>query len=355
MSDNFLEDDQSGAPVETQINPKPAEKTKTNPANKTEKQGPITKVNPEPVVETSVREIKRKTGSRLPAELPVSERAAPPITRRKFAIYNLIAFDNVFDGRADPPFNRIEPQPYELVSTYVFYDPFEEVITNRQKVLQFTTGVERFSYTDAKGQNQHDVRNKFGVPEFPNGVAVCDTEKNYLQYLWYELHPRLEGGKYQDKTKQAWFRRVDTQHSNPYLKVVDRNLKLSAEQMIVRMSVEQRRNLAAALNIPTTLSAVDMEIHLREFATMNRVNAERVMFTAPDQKATIKLKIAESVEAGILDFHEDLKVWMFSSDVDPLLTVLEGQDPLDDLAAFFAKDGINDYKEVLKQLDHFKS
>ncbi len=352
QGDKFLDDDAQASEFKI---PEPAKTSSKAPKEgKTKEQGPVTKINDDPPVETSVRKIRRKTGSRLPANLPVSEKAAPPITRRKYAMYKLIAFDNAYDARVDPPYNKIEAQPYELVNRYIFYDPFEEVITDRQKVLEFTVGVEAYTYVDQQQKTQQGTRPKYGIPRFTAGTVIVDTEKEYLQFLWYELHPRLEGGRFQDVTKKAWFRRVDTQHANPYLKVVEMNLIDAAGDVIKRMPNDQRKGLAAALNIPIRAGAVELEIDLREFARKNKENAERIMFTAPDKKISMKVKIAEAVENGILEYHEDLGQWMFSSDIDPLHVVLDSKDPLDDLADYFAGKGEDDYKEVIKQLERFK-
>lgn len=308
---------------------------------------------PPPPAPVSVRPMKSRNTRELPDDLPVSRRLAPPLTRRKHAHYKLVRAGGI-DGRIQEEWlRRIEIQPFQMVSSYTLYDPFEENISRRNKLIKFVSGVEQYTYTNpGTGLEEKGVRPKVVNPEFVNGSVLVEIEKNYLQYLWFELHPRNESNKRRDMSKPPLFKRVDLDYVNPYLQVIKMNLRGDADNYVRGLSHQKRVALAAALNVPTTHSPGDLELILRR---MGQEDPERVMFTGPDPKMAIRLRIHEALQNDILEFHADTLQWMFSSDSEQLHLVLEGKDPVDDLAQYLASDkGKKDYEEIVRQLDYYK-
>jgi len=358
-NEDFLggESSEKPAPVTRPSSNRPSANKENKPSIKTPEKPQllveeVQEDEPAPQV-TAPRPMKSRVIRMLPDDLPVSKRMAPPLTRRKHAHYKLLRAGGT-DGRIQEEWlRRIEVQPFEMTPRYTVYDPFEENITRRNKVLEFIDGTETYTFhNQAIGRDEQRVANKVVNPVFINGTILIDIEKHYLQFLWFELHPRNESNKRRDTSKPAIFKRVDLEHVNPYLQVVKMNLKGDADNYVRHMSHQKRVALATALNIPTTYSPGDLELILRRMA---QDDPEKVMFTAPDAKGAIKLRIHEALQNDILEFHQDTLQWMFSSDNEQLHLVLEGKDPVDDLAQYLQSDrGKKDYEDIQQQLDYYK-
>lgn len=324
---------------------KPADKKQADkkpPENKKEN----LKTQPAPPVRNRARR-------ELPDDLPVSRRMAPPLTRRKFAQYRQVGADGV-DGRVSEQWLRkIEPQPFEMAPSYMVYDPFEEDITRRNKLLEFVDGTETYTFLNpASGKEEKRVKAKVVNPAFRNGTILIDIEKHYLQFLWMELHPRNESNKRRDTQKRPLFRRVDLDHANPFLEVIRMNLAGDADNYVRSMNHTRRVSLAAGLNIPTANTPPgDLELILRRLA---KQDPERVLFTAPDSTGGMRMRIHQAVQNDILEFHDDTQQWFFTSDKEPLHLVLAGKEPVTDLISYLQSDrGKKDYDEMQQQLDYY--
>jgi len=299
-----------------------------------------------------VKDLRKRERREIKFEnLPVSSRIAPPLRRKgEVAVYKLIQFDNAVDNRIMDGPKKIEPQPFELVPHYKFYDEGEEDLGKRNKVLRFVDGTETYTFDNKEtGRPEVRVREKIGIPSFNNGTMLLEVEKDYLKFLWMELHPRLENGKYRDITKPAIFRRVEMEYRNPYLQIAKMNLERDADNYVSSMNHQQRVALAAALAVPVMGQPGDLELALRMLA---KQNPERVLFTSTTGKEPVKLRIYEALQHDLIEYMPDLLQWRFTNETGSFHTVLVNKDPVDDLAAYLiTDDGSEDRKELLSQLE----
>lgn len=308
-----------------------------------------------PEAEKAIRSVMGgRFNKKLPAkDLPVSVRLAPPITKRQYAMYKLVQYENAKDGRVmEEKYARIEPQPSELQPHYTIDDPFEEDFTKRTKILSYVDGTERYTFTNPMtGQLQEGIRPKVISPQFINGGLLLDIKKNYLKYLWLELHPRNASNKRRDMNKPPKFRRVDLDHANPYLEVARLDLQYEAEKMVKFLTIDKLKGLAVALKLPYDMPQQALITMLRKRA---RETPEQVLYTAPDKKEAVKLSILEGLQQDILDYQADTLQWFFGDSTEPLFQVLIGKDPIDDLADYLLKSDQEALDELRKQLEYFR-
>ena len=359
ISDDFLND--TAAPGTA--TPPPAAPatltTSTTKASEKAKSPEKTKAPEKP--QPRVLKVYHRFGSeKVPANLPVSTQMCPPITKRKFAIYELLNYKNAKgerarDMRVIEGDSQIEPQPYELSPVYTIYDRFETDLANRDKIIQFIDGTEQYMFENPMtGNKEPRVRAKVVTPFFSNGQKIVDVEAKYMQYLWWELHPRNQSNKFHDKRKKPIFRRVDLDHVNPATELAKYTLRTQAHLRIDKMLDTQKLiGLATALKIPAGMPPSDLRLELHRLVDRD---AEKVLYAEGDPTATTRLDIHKAMDMGIIDYVPDVQQFFFTNDQErPLHTVLMGKDPVDDLATFLGSEqGEDAYKEMVDILNYWK-
>lgn len=341
-TDEFLNGAQPAATPPAKTPPPTTAPTKTAPAPK----APEPKRNPSRAF--------ARVGRLNPESLPVSLRMAPPITRRKHAVYELIGVKNKIDHRVIQGPNKIDPQIYELSPTYHIYDQYDENIANRNKIITYSEGMENYTYNDpVTGRPEARLRAKIVSPFFSNAQKIVDIEANYLQYLWWELHPRNASNKFYDNKKRPIFKRTDLDFTNPNTELVRIQLRQDAHEMINKSDHTKLVGLATALNMPTFLPPLELRLQLHHLAD-SKGGAEKILYSEPDNKATVKLSVIKAMDIGVLDYAADVQQFFLGTDTnDPLYVVVSGKDPIDDVTTFFLGKGQDAYQSMLDQVNHW--
>lgn len=295
------------------------------------------------------RALRIKTHEKLYASLDLSPRYIPPITRKRSAIYQLYEYKSKRDNRLVGIDAIVDPYPIELVPTYTFTDLDEQDLTKREKTMTYWDGTESKTIEDPlTGQSRIVSVPKPGTPRIIGGQVVVNIFSKYNWFVWWELHPRNASNKWRDKSQTPLFERIDTKHEGAHVQNILHNMKFEAERYVLGISHDKRINLASALTNPTIntkdVNPQDLLLTLRLRA---RNNPEEILFTAPDNMATIKVSIVHALDLGILTFLDETECYYFADESVPFFRVLVNNDPLESLAEFLSsEEGKSDLEAI---------
>lgn len=173
----------------------------------------------------------------LRKELEERVRSFGKRVRYKFDISHENPDPEKYNGKILWPFQyTLDPTQFRIT------DPHEKrTDESKSKLIALVTG------TDDKG-----VPNKFKkIRVFSReiGVKMFETEENIEDFnavMYLELHPKLNGGKFQDKTKQPVFSRIDEKREAATKRQV-RGAKAIALGVATQMSEKEVYDFAAAM------------------------------------------------------------------------------------------------------------
>ncbi len=290
-----------------------------------------------------------------PVSIDISEKMLPPITRKKIATYEVLAF-----AKKDPLIveggNEIAPAPVILPGRYSIYDPFERDLANSIKVVQNVVGKERRDFQNPiTGKMESQMTDNIEDIIMENGFYTVNMETEYSKYVFMELHPMNETCKWRQSSKvAAVFRRSDFQQHSSISRQFEMDLAMDAERLVKDMTPEEIINLTAAFNMPTMGRAIhEMRYDLRVLA---RQDPKKVMFQRKDEFATIRINVKDAMDWGLLEYVPEKMQYYFAGDMHtPMHQVLVGADPQESLAEFcLSTDGVDVYEQILELLSFWK-
>jgi len=279
----------------------------------------------------------------------LSSQMLPPITRKKFAIYEIIN-----KGHVDPLTN----QPSEnvgliLPGSYVVYDPFDTDVLRRHKTLKNVT---RFETVVIAGQNV--AKEVVEDIEFPDGIKNVAIEKDYAMYILLENHPLNESNRFRNKSMAAAFRRIDiNKRAWGEGTMANMDLAFEAERAVVDMrNADEIIGYAHAAGIPTLGRSTDngdnsIKKDLRIYARKNPKDFFRL---SKDTYAAIKVSVLDAIDLGLIEYVVDKRAWEFSTDGEEIGRHLPGEEPNDALIKLFKKKEYREkYEKLQNQLNYW--
>jgi hypothetical protein len=285
---------------------------------------------------------------KMQTSIGLSRQYLPPITKRRQAIYQLLNTGR--DSRLRPE-DQVgsEAIPYDMVPTYQMYDQFDSDVNNRDKVLTYSEG-KQLVYVDnpGTGRKEQITREKLGEPHFTNGQVIVDTIKDYTRYVWWELHPRNASNKWRDKSKPAIFKRVDIERSSPHVQMMQMDLKMDAEQYVIKLDLKELINLAAAMTNPTINVNMPSQQLRYEMRMRAQEDPEGVMFKAPDKIASIKLSIMHGMDMGII-FYEPSTETYFNGEDEEMFVVPVDNNPTESFAKFLSSEQGKESRDYISE------
>ncbi len=289
-----------------------------------------------------------------PVSIDISEKMLPPITRKKIATYEVLAFT-----RKDPLVKEgdatIDPAPVILPGRYSIFDPFERDLANSMKVIQNVVGKERIDVRNPiTGKMESQMVDNIQDIIMENGFLTVNMETEYSKYVFMELHPMNETCKWRQSTQGAVFRRQDFQYQSHVSRMFDMDLAMDAEKLIMNMEKDQILGMAAAFEMQT----VGRQIHeLRyDLRIMARQDPKKIMFQRGDNFAAVRINVKDAMDWGLLDFVPEHNSYFFAADMNhPIHVVPVGQDPQESLAQFcLTEEGDQAYIEIENLLSFWK-
>lgn len=290
-----------------------------------------------------------------PVSIDISEQMLPPITRKKIATYEVLAFAKkdplVISGDAE-----IAAAPVILPGRYSIYDPYEKDLAKTYKVIQNVTSKERTDFQNPiTGKMESQMTDKIEEVIMENGFMTVNMETQYSLYVFMELHPMNQTCKWNRGNQQAKvFRRADFQYQSTVSRQFEMDLAMDAEKLVRDMDKDEVINLAAAFDIPTQGRPVhDLRYDLRMMA---RQDPKKVMFQKGDEYATIGINISDAIQWGLLEYEPSKMSYYFSSDMNnPIHKVTVGEDPQVSLAEFcLSEEGKQAYAYIEELLSFWK-
>lgn len=290
-----------------------------------------------------------------PVSIDISEQMLPPITRKKIATYEVLAF-----AKKDPLIifgdSEIAPAPVILPGRYSLYDPFEKDLANTVKIIQNVVGKERKDWQNpVTGKMESQMHDNVADVIMENGFLTVNMETEYAKYVFMELHPMNQTCKWNRSNQQAKvFRRADFQYQSTVSRQFEMDLALDAEKLVKDLDIQEVINLAAAFDIPTQGRPInDLRYDLR---IMARQDPKKVMFQKGDALATIGINVSDAIQWGLLEYDPNKMSYYFSSDMNNAIhTVTVGEDPQVSLAEFcLSEEGQEAYGFIESLLSFWK-
>jgi hypothetical protein len=294
----------------------------------------------------------REDGKRLkniPIQLQgLSSQMLPPITKRKVARYEVIGTNQV-----DPLTGEyIIAPPCIIPGTFTIYDPFDQDVLKRHKLLKNVTRTE-LVLRDGKQVVEEYVEDI----TLENGWKDVAIEKNYLQYVLLELHPLNASNKWRSSSGQAAaFRRVDIDRRAWAETQAGMDLAFEAESVVVALrKPDEIIEYAHAAGIPTAGRNLDgqdsVKYDLRKFA---RKHPRDFFKLNKSNESAIKIAVIDAIQIGLIDYEVDKRAWFFSTDGERIGSHLPGEEPTEALIKLFKKEDYRKHYEVLQsQLNYW--
>lgn len=263
---------------------------------------------------------------RVPATLGLSSQMLPPLTKKTFASYELCGF---FDTQGKKKLDRrivdgpqeVDAPDYQLVDNYDIYDRFEQDLAKTNKTLNFEKGVIQKMPITKESKMLMEI-NKIS-PIFRTGQLRVEIERQYCQYVWLELHPFNETGKFRDKQKPPIFRRTDLLIKSSHSEILRMDLQQAAYLYVRKLDKTALVALASAMTNPTISVTGTTENDIRQALLLrSRSNPEEVMYSSPDKTNACVLDILNAMDWGILDFDATHNSYSFTNLPDETVYVV---------------------------------
>lgn len=291
---------------------------------------------------------------KLYTSLGISRKLIPPLTRKRVAIYQLLYKGKRDKRMIDPMDQIVDPQPYQMVPNYTIIDTGESNLSLREKTMTYHEGGTETIYREdpiTKRQIPMSIP-KVGSPEFINGQVTVNIYNEFQKFVWWELHPRNASNKRRDFGKEPIFERVDTKFESSHVQMIKMDLALDAERYILKLKEDKLMNLAGAMTNPT----VNPNINPQELRLVMRMrakaNPEEILYSAPDQSASVKVAVIHAIDLGILTYLPEYNAYYYNDEEEPLHTVLEGTNPFEDLTGYLSSSkGEEDLNRIKRDLD----
>jgi len=289
-----------------------------------------------------------------PVSINISEQLLPPITRRKIAIYEVLAFAK-FDPLIKEGGAEIAPAPVILPGRYSINDPFEKDLANTVKVIQNVVGKERVDFQNPiTGKMESQMVDNIQEIIMENGYLTVNMETEYHKYLFMELHPMNATCKWNRGGMAKVFRRSDFQYQTSISRQFELDLAMDAERLVKDMPKDEVINLAAAFEIPTMGRPIhELRYDLRVLA---RQDPKKLMFQRQDKFATVRINVTDAINWGLIEYVPEKLSYFFCADMNNAFhQVLVGQDPQESLAEFcLSEEGAEPYSEIENLLSFWK-
>lgn len=315
---------------------------------------PIAQVRtPSATQPTKIRDFRARRiaeNEKLYQSLGISKKYAPPLTRKRSAIYQLVNFKGTVDNRLTDKDKYVDPPYWGLVPSYTFVDYEESDLTRREKTMTYYEGGAEVVYIDDPVTKKKVPQSipKIGTPELIQGQAVVSIYGAYGRYAWWELHPQNASNKWRNKSMSPIFERIDTKYESPHVANIKQDLKVDATKYVLDMKPNELMNLAAALTNPT----VNTNVNPEELKLALRMRAwdrpDEILYTAPNNQGASKVAIIHALDLGILTFVPEHESYYYGQDEIPLYTVPTGNSPFESLVKFLSGEKASAELEQIK-------
>jgi hypothetical protein len=274
----------------------------------------------------------------------LSQDMLPPVTKRKLAVYQIINTnrkDPLLIGNATGD----DVLPYDVVipGTYMIYDPYENDLTQRDKMIRNVTrpGIE---IKDGK-QIQTEVVEDIIMHK---GLLEVNQETQYSLYILMELHPLNGSNRRRNRSIIPVFERIDMKFKSVAGLDAFEDLSEDASRTVKDLPLEKVMGYAAALNIATAgVSPNDVKYALRMFAKQKPLEFFKL---SPGSSHMVKINFLDAVELGFVEYVMN-KGYRFSNTDKCFFTPAVGEEPVGACVKYLSSEkGVENYEKILNYL-----
>lgn len=296
--------------------------------------------------EVGNRHSERKYPSKRKVTSELSAQVLPPVTKRKLATYQVInAYrkDPLLIG--NPTGDDILPFDVIIPGTYMFYDPFEEDLAKKQKMIRNVTrpGIEIIDGKQVQTEVVEDII-------MSKGFLEVNMETNYPLYVLMELHPLNGSNKRRPKNGSVpVFERTDLKYKSTASQDAQLDLSDQASKEVLALPFEQVVALAATLKLPTSgIQPGEIRLALRIFARENPIPYFKLN---PDSSQMVKINFLDALELGFVDYDQNVKGYYFSTESKPFFTHTVDEEPVSATVKHLnSPKGRKDYERIQNYL-----
>jgi len=194
-----------------------------------------------------------------------------------------------------------------------------------------------------------DAVDEEGIPNRFKKIRLKGTQKGILELKleegnedWYtcmylEMHPKLQDGIFQDKTKTPMFRRIDEMKVATEAKK-ERSARLKALNVAQGMSDKEVLNFCDAMSWDSTEDVLILRNKVEELADINpEFFNDLVAGKTIQYRSTIK----QAMDKKVIEFDpvEHKFVWESNKQVIAILSPVAGKNAVDKMAEFLMAGG----------------
>lgn len=277
---------------------------------------------------TVIDEDGNKQRKKRPNSFGLSDEVLPPYTKKSIAIYQAIGVDAIDPLTGD----KVLPTDIIIPGKYRFYDKFEKDPNNKNKIIKNITGTET---TIVGGKEVLTERVEDIIMN--NGVLAVPVESQYPLYVLMERHVLNGSNRFRPRDITPIFIRLDVMFKSPATINAEMDLAFDAEQEVRKLSKDNTIAYAASAGINTSShrDVTEIKIELRKFARQHPLAYYKLF---KNTRAAVKVNVLEALNLGLVEYIPDKKSYMFTTNEDRFFTHSVGEEPLDALCAFLAKD-----------------
>jgi hypothetical protein len=177
---------------------------------------------------------------------------------------------------------------------------------------------------------EETVPNATGWIDFHSGITRCDTVKEFIKYVFLELHPLNKSNRFRDTTIVPIFERVDIKAIRTFMfDAAELDMSRDAEDTVLAMDKDRVVAFAASANIPTMDNGLprkpgEIKHDLRVYAR----NSPKAFFSlAGNTKAAIRSNVIDLKALGLIEFNADKSFWYDFNTEQTIHVVPRGEDP----------------------------
>lgn len=224
-------------------------------------------------------------------------------TRKKLVTYEVLNL-NLEDPRS--PGELIIPPDVFLDGTYTFYDPGVEDEFNRSVLIKNTSRIELGIDEDGNAVQKQSISPMHLI----GGFLDVKPQEEAHGYVFMELHPLNESNKFRNNTLPAAFKRADKGGKSMNQRIADEDIRLYAEQKVVKMPFAQLKAVATKIkgeqgqllfNVDDDVSPADLRYQVRLWV---KTDFRAFLSVEADPKVMAMIKIKDARALKVLTLQE---------------------------------------------------
>jgi hypothetical protein len=289
---------------------------------------------------------------RILQNLGISDLVLPPITKQTMATYRVIQSHKINPATGKPN----DPVPVSIPGTYLFYDLGEGDPSRRSIIMRNLTGKPGTEINPNTGKEE-TVPNASGYIDFHRGTTQCDTVKEFIKYVFLELHPLNKSNRFRDQKIPPVFERTDIIAVRTFMMdTAEMDMARDAEDTVLAMNKETVVAFAASANIPTmdngrARAPGEIKHDLRVYAR----NSPKAFFSlSGNTKAAVRSNVIDLKVLGLIEFDPDKSRWYDFNTDQTIHIVPRGEDPTMSLVEVLNDpENIEMYEALIKLLNYW--